>query len=441
MTLFVSNLLLLIVDGIKWLLSHPEDSGNRNEEIDGLRGWAAVSVVIFHSKYMTFWNQIQPVDWRLYAFSYGPLVVRVFFILSGDALSACMTRANSKGFSPGILLKRIPRLSGTVFMASCFLFLALQLGWVFNQEAGKILNRTWLGEETARIQSREYNFWDIIYHSFVGIYNGSDLFIDINLWTMSAELRGSFLVFAICACLPCVRYRAGLLDVGTWFLAKYFNDFSRYFVYGVFLGEIRSLGIFAWCHEFLAIRLLTVSLICLVPFIAAYPQHFNILYQFDIWIIKFSLDAIAIPYVTLVYASKDIVNFVRNRISIFLGRISFCLYVIHQHLIATVMSYMIIVASRNQVVIDEYFASLVSGVVLVIALVMATGMQKIEEVYLRGLDAIAKRFIAETPNKYIPICISDSQDRILEDTSSQSLSAPSGSSEASEYITIAHTQI
>ena len=387
------RILSFIWNWLRWILSHPDGADNRNEELDGLRGWAAVSVVIFHSKYMSFWNVLQPVDWRLYAFAYGPLMVRVFFILSGDALSSCVTRPNSKGFSPGILIKRIPRLSGTVFMASCFLFFALQFGWVCNLEAGKILNRPWLGPETASIQSKEYNIFDIMYHSFVGIYNGQDLYIDRNLWTMSSELRGSILVIAICAALPHLRYRAGLLLLTTWYLAKYFNDFSRYFVYGMFLGEIRALGIFSWCHQFTIIRILTILMICLVPFIAAYPPYFNLLYQFDIWIIKFSLDAIAIPYMTLIYASRDIIGFMRNRVSIFLGKISFCLYVIHQHLIATIMSYMIIQASANQVVIGEAFATLASTVVLIMALILATGMQKLEEVYLGGLDFIAKKFI------------------------------------------------
>jgi hypothetical protein len=68
------------------------------------------------------------------------------------------------------------------------------------------------------------------------------------------------------------------------------------------------------------------------------------------------------------------------------------------------MSCMIIVASRNQGVRDEYFASAASGFVLVIALVIATEMQKIEEVYLRGCDAFDKRYIFETPTKYILVC-------------------------------------
>ena len=65
----------------------------RHFEIDGLRGWACVSVMLSHLFFGVFINvepRFIPRDWRflMEPFLGGTLAVAVFFVLSGDVLSS-----------------------------------------------------------------------------------------------------------------------------------------------------------------------------------------------------------------------------------------------------------------------------------------------------------------------------------------------------------------
>jgi peptidoglycan/LPS O-acetylase OafA/YrhL len=81
-----------------------DSNAERYEEIDGIRGWASLFVLVHHIRYMAFAKLQIPIDWKYFVFADGPAMVRTFFILSGDALSLSVTRPNSKGFSSGSVL-------------------------------------------------------------------------------------------------------------------------------------------------------------------------------------------------------------------------------------------------------------------------------------------------------------------------------------------------
>ena len=70
----------------------PAEPGARLRYLDGLRGWAAVSVVVFHSS----WEMLGGIEpslrsVRLVLINDGPFAVIIFFVLSGFALSTGYT--------------------------------------------------------------------------------------------------------------------------------------------------------------------------------------------------------------------------------------------------------------------------------------------------------------------------------------------------------------
>src|SRR5262245_41931407 len=60
----------------------------RVHEIDGVRGWAALSVLFFHLFWELFGGVVPAFRSSILRFWLdGPLAVYIFFVLSGDALS------------------------------------------------------------------------------------------------------------------------------------------------------------------------------------------------------------------------------------------------------------------------------------------------------------------------------------------------------------------
>src|SRR4051812_23978215 len=65
----------------------------RWSELDGVRGWAALSVMLFHVSWETF-GIVEPAFRNILTASLlnGQLDVAIFFVLSGEALSASYWR-------------------------------------------------------------------------------------------------------------------------------------------------------------------------------------------------------------------------------------------------------------------------------------------------------------------------------------------------------------
>jgi hypothetical protein len=283
------------------------------------------------------------------------------------------------------------------------------LGWVCNLEAGKILNSEWLGAGTAGIQSREYHFMDFIRISFIGIFTGEFGSIDKNLWTMAAELNGSFFVFAVSAALTGIRFRILVCAIAYWLIYKYFGDFTYYFMYGVLLGETRRLGVFDLCHRSYIVRVVSLIIIPLIPLACVYPHLVPWSRVWNVW--EWMQTDWMVPFMitTVIYASKDAVGFMRNRLSLFLGRISFCLYSLQQHIVATLLSYMIIEAHEKGEALDETFAVYASTLCILVAIGTATVLEKFEAFYLVYLDRVAKFFLVSKLNNKSK---TDSQEKI-----------------------------
>jgi peptidoglycan/LPS O-acetylase OafA/YrhL len=86
---------------------HDISKNIRLKYLDGVRGWAALSVLIFHSSWELF-GRVLP---RLRTISFpllnnGPLAVYIFFVLSGFVLSVGYLRTNDLELVRKLALRR-----------------------------------------------------------------------------------------------------------------------------------------------------------------------------------------------------------------------------------------------------------------------------------------------------------------------------------------------
>ena len=119
---------------------------DRLVELDGIRGWAALAVVVFHVFYECF-GAIFPVFRNPFTRTFsGPFAVYVFFVLSGEALSASYFAGGGPRAVASLAVKRHSRLSIPILASILILALLQRLGLVFSAEAAPIVQRLdWLG--------------------------------------------------------------------------------------------------------------------------------------------------------------------------------------------------------------------------------------------------------------------------------------------------------
>ena len=368
-----------------------ESDNSRQFELDGIRGWAALEVLVCHARYATHgdwdWNSVYYL-----MFADGTMCVNIFFILSGDALSLTTTSSKgAKGVSPGVVLKRIPRLSGTVTIAALLIWMSYLLGLHHHKLLRTVYTAPW-GWGPEGIEG--YSLIDYLRFSWVGIYTGTSFDINGSMHTMPTELKGSILVFAFCVALQFLKFRAVAVFIAFCYTYSYFETNIALFVYGVFLGELRALGVFDFLHKHYYTRILVgLALICVL--LARLPptrEYFTWMTEFKIGYVGFDWTAYPMYLVTLYYSSKEVVGFCRNRVSRFLGDISFMLYAVHHNIIATFGCFLLFnlapatVEGKFEVSTKIWVALAVA----VVAIIVATAAHQLEKRYLYWLDRASK---------------------------------------------------
>ena len=200
--------------GVSTSIFAVNSDSSRQVEIDGIRGWAAITVLIWHARYCLY-ADYGPTSRLYHLLGDGQLSVSLFYILSGDALSLTTTSSKGvRGVSPGVIVKRIPRLSGTLTIASVLIWFAYLVGICYHKTLLPLYNPGWpMGPNNIE----GYSFVDYIQFSWIHVYRGDNLDIDMNLHTMPTELRGSILVFAICSALQHLKFRAVVAFATFWY--------------------------------------------------------------------------------------------------------------------------------------------------------------------------------------------------------------------------------
>lgn len=198
-----------------------DDRGKRLEQLDSLRGLAAVSVVIWHQL------AVLPQAWEAYLhknlagpggspfwppfFSIcdGPAAVILFFILSGYVLALPTLKGRQDSY-PRYLIKRICRIYLPYCVAVFPCLLAVKFhDWPAIPELSSWFNSSWEAKPTAQ------DFWD--HALLVGSFN-TEPFNNV-IWSLVHEMRIS-LVFPLLALFVAKRknWESWALALGLFYL-------------------------------------------------------------------------------------------------------------------------------------------------------------------------------------------------------------------------------
>jgi peptidoglycan/LPS O-acetylase OafA/YrhL len=313
--------------------SHP-----RIFEIDGIRGWAALSVLLFHFFATCLGHRIPWLKGSFLRWSMdGPLAVLVFFVLSGDALATTFLAMGGKG-RVRLVLGRWPRLVFPIAVSSLAVFLLVKAGWIFAGPAAKILRvEDWLGGFLAFHQD-----WSgLARYCLIDVFRPPAQSLGYNpfLWSMGVELRGSFLVFlelSLFRRLPFQRHL--LLLSGLTALLALKGSYLCLFPPGILLSLLRSSGrLLEWRSTELGKWsgwVLSVSVLLWIALVDLPLDTF--------W------GVLAAPaFVLGVYSNSALLGFFRCRISRFLGRISFSLFVLQFPVLVSMASFLFVFAASK----------------------------------------------------------------------------------------------
>jgi peptidoglycan/LPS O-acetylase OafA/YrhL len=367
----------------------------RLTELDGIRGWAALTVLVCHIRYTGFANY-PGTSLFFWIFAQAELSVNVFFILSGDALSLGATKRGAKGLSPLAVIKRIPRLSGAIMISLIMLYIVQIADLMCNPYGDPIpgFDRFWV----CQTPLEGVSFFGYIRFAFVDVYRGTKP-IDLNwfLWTIAAELKGSIIVFAACLAIPFIRHKTWVIGVYTFYMVKFFDINESIFVLGILLGQLRTDGFFRWFHTNLAARIVMGLFAVLLPILPKYHNELVWLESVDLWFLKFNWEYYCCLVVPVLYASKDAVSFMRNPISVFLGHISFGLYLTHGIVMRTFHTSLVEKCIANGWPFDDQAKNWISICSWSVCIFVAYIFHIIEKRFLVFLDASMKMFLPVAP--------------------------------------------
>ena len=223
----------------------------RLDELEGLRGIAAVVVAVHHFL-LLFWGvaflgvgagfvQYMRLEDNLYGnplmvLLSGPFAVAVFFVLSGFVLSIGFFQTGKIEIVQKLAAKRYLRLMLPALASVMLCFVIIGLGVSRIHEVAEITSANWLAERWAF----QPDFFAAMKSGIYDIFVQSGNPYNSVLWTMMYEFAGSFLVFGFLALCGKLKYRwvlyvvLGIVTFNTWFFA---------FIVGMAMADLYALGI------------------------------------------------------------------------------------------------------------------------------------------------------------------------------------------------------
>jgi peptidoglycan/LPS O-acetylase OafA/YrhL len=310
--------------------------------LDALRGWAALVVVLCHTLQVWLANPTrmgtlglgQVLDavnsTPLGILMDGQLAVYVFFVISGAALSYSILIAdNPKERLLMLALSRYLRLTLPV-LGSCLLaFAILASGGFSNVEAAAASQSSWLDD----FYRFEPNFLSMLRFAVFDVYFAYDSATSWNavLWTMPIELVWSFAVFALFAA-PWRLLRRCLALALTVLL---FDHASACFFAGYLIADLIAAQRTHSQPRSAMVGVITIALAMALATLRSAPLTYPIN---DILQTVAGRNLVAIMLLLGVSQSPLAQSALSGRVSRFLGRISFSLYLVHLLIICSASS-------------------------------------------------------------------------------------------------------
>lgn len=373
-------------------------AGLRLHSLDGLRGWAAISVVIDHlvllplREYVPATSSLLPLT-----FANGQLAVMIFFVMSGTALTLPFWKRPELETIERLAYGRYIRLTLPIaFACIAANFAVLQWGNSASIAAGI------LGSEQYSYYLQKFQSWpSIAAYSTLFVYvaplkNAPIVF----LWTMRTEMMGSIAIFLLL--LASLKLRKPALII-TLFLVPTFlmNMFVSGFFIGALLGYLHQNGKFASLSRNHVWNYLS-PLLVLSCFFTLYALR-----TIDASTMKANV-LIASLIVAICISSRSMSAFLTTPISTFLGKVSFPLYLTHYIFLVTFLPQSII-ALEDRDMLNQFTATATSLASVALALGFAVIALPVERlaVFLSRQFAVTLIRLRKTRRIGMPISVPD----------------------------------
>ncbi len=360
---------------------------SRLHVLDGIRGWAALIVVSFHMVWETFGVRFpifrNPVTARMLD---GNLAVSIFFVLSGEALSAGFLAGKGRRFVVSLGLRRYPRLVIPI-LGSCAVVYGLQtLGLCSNGAAGQIVDRPdWLGNWIQRPLALS----DVVSFAMYDVFTSfsPDRAANPFLWTMRTELIGSIVIFILLLSLHGCRHAWFLVGALYVFLnvLRHGGGQLACFLVGLGLAQLRVSGFFSRAHASRGTDGSMLAATLLLLAVDAYLQSAETL--------GIRTPVIAGLLMFTVFASRTLSRFMETAPSQFRGRISFPLFLIQFPVIVSLTSFLIVKSDEIHV-LNAGTAALIGLASIAASILAACAFEPVEGVAKRASGRMAHAVLA-----------------------------------------------
>lgn len=306
--------------------------------LDGIRGWASLMVLFSHLVVFFLANTIPELKpWIFGIATDGNLAIFIFFVLSGFVLSIGYVQTGKRGIITALAIRRYARLAIPIVCTVFFAYLLLEFDLFYNIEAGNLSSNTWI--------SGFYTFSPDLLNSMkfalYGVFTYWDGALSYNpvLWTMSIELWGSFVVFSICALVLNLRKRMLILVFILIYLYAVNNIYYLPFVCGICIAIFHHQP-----NKKIAkyVSFLSPIILGLVVYYSCSTMRGGI-FGLPAMPRNDTLNILVATAVVFVASCTPLVrNFFQNRLSRYLGSISFPLYLTHFLVLCSFSSFMLI---------------------------------------------------------------------------------------------------
>jgi peptidoglycan/LPS O-acetylase OafA/YrhL len=309
-------------------------SAARFEELNGIRGWAALSVVVFHMTWETFGALLPVLRNPVTGFFLDArLAVSVFFVLSGEALSSAYFAGGGESAVARLAVKRYSRLTVPIAAACLITYALYKAGLVYNVQAGGDVHRMdWMGGWLNPAPDIKGFFKYVL----LDVYNTPppEQAVIPFLWTMEVELKGSILVFGLLLMFSRIRY-PWVLIVGLFALLSASRTHGDYacFLAGMSFASLRSNGYFSRAQHLRFAPIVSWFVVVTIAVLDGLSHWKDVAHDFT------ALTAVILLFA--VFCNSQLCAFFASKVSLFLGRLSFPLYLVQFPFLVSLTSFAI----------------------------------------------------------------------------------------------------
>ncbi|WP_422361714.1 acyltransferase family protein [Reichenbachiella sp.] len=323
------------------------------EYLDGLRGIAAIIVILAHLRVMFFVQSLEDLSlflsdhldttlltkFTLGIISFffdGNFAVYVFWVLSGYVISIKLFKKKQLSYLLEAITKRYFRLMFPSLASVLLAYLLLNQKLFFHHELAIQLGEGYVNGWLNKHYNFEANFfnalkdgiWDTFFHFNVNTsYNTS-------LWTMKPEFYGSLTCFLVFALFGTRNWRYYVYFV-IFAITLYFSNYwLASFLVGFFLCDMDHLPsqtgfLFLIINKIFAYNWINIVLLLLILALAGLPNYFGI-----------SNLILSSLLIFLVLKSTHLQKVLRRPIFLWLGKNSFAIYLLHLPIFCSFTAYL-----------------------------------------------------------------------------------------------------